>query len=52
MGQRAEGTPQGKECHFICLVVTTFSLLAKSERVYENNILGLPVVSATSASSS
>ena len=54
---------QGKECHFICLVVkprfcrvinltTTFSLLAKSERVYENNILGLPVFSATSASSS
>ena len=45
----------------ICLVVktrfyrvidlrTTFSLTAKSERVYGNNILGLPVLSATSSS--
>ena len=31
-------------------LTTTFSLLAKSQRVHGNNILGLPVLSATSSS--
>ena len=33
-------------------LTTTFFLLAKSQRVYGNNILGLPVLPATSSSRS
>ena len=33
-------------------LMTTFSLLAKSQRVYGNNILGPPVLSTTSSSRS